>query len=135
MGLKCGFTKCLAGLPSLLAAALITYISVVFLFLFMPTRYHDEWTSQRVAITLVFCVFSAGTFTHLFRTLVSDPGYLKDHWRHSPLSNGLAPLTEMRLHNLRLFQANNLYDFNGPADEESALLEGTELRTIRSRMP
>ena len=74
---KCGLKKIVFGTPSVLAIALICYISYVFMFIFMPTRY-IEYDWLRISIELVFTWFSVLTLVSIVATAASDPGYISD---------------------------------------------------------
>lgn len=108
---KCGFRKLVAGCPSIFAAALIIYISMVFLFAFLP-YVHPQWTFFRVLITVPFVWFSGMTLVSIFQTAASDPGYLSIDYQHPLSSEGHAPLSQLRIHNMKMFQRLKLYDFS-----------------------
>ena len=46
---KCGLRKAIAGLPCLIAISLIVYISIVFLYFYLPSEY-PELSFTRVVI-------------------------------------------------------------------------------------
>jgi hypothetical protein len=52
------------------------------------------------------------TLLSLFLTAASDPGYLAEKYQHPLTPEGHAPLTQLRLHNMKFFTANKLYDFS-----------------------
>ncbi len=52
------------------------------------------------------------TLLSLFLTASSDPGYLAEKYQHPLSPDGHAPLTQLRLHNMKLFISNKLYDFS-----------------------
>ena len=128
---KCGFKKFCAGLPCLIAAALVAYITWVYVFKFMPYRYeNEEWTLGRCLIELPFIYFSSMTFVFLFRTLATDPGYIDEQYKH-PLNNlGHAPLDKLRLFNMKLFQQFNLYDFSAQDEEQNLVALDSEENSI-----
>jgi hypothetical protein len=122
---KCRGKKILAGIPSVLATALILYISIIFVGYFLPDRFQKEgYTLFRLCIEIPFLYFSFMTLLSLFLTAASDPGYLADQYQHPLTPEGHAPLAQLRVHNMKLFTANKLYDFSKVNEdlENSALL-------------
>jgi hypothetical protein len=98
---KCGLLKFAASLPAVLAIALISFISWVFLAEFMPNHYDHQWTANRTVITVVFTWFSVMSYVFIVRILTSDPGYLDPKYEHALVADGMAPLNQLRVYNLR----------------------------------
>ena len=73
-------------------------------------------------LRLVFTYFSSGTFIHLTRAFISNPGYLPA-WLKTPLnSRREAPLALVRVYNMRFWMANGIYNFEefiAPDDSEA----------------
>ena len=88
---KCGIGKILLGSPSVLAFALIIYISVVFMFEFIP-RVHPHITFGRILLSIIFTWFSLNTLVAITRIIVSDPGYVSEKYKHPLKHDGEAPL-------------------------------------------
>jgi hypothetical protein len=79
---KCGPRKLIAGFPVLLATALITYISIIFIFEFLPYRF-PTISFTRLLMELPFIYFSSMTIISIFQTAASDPGYLSLDYHYS----------------------------------------------------
>ena len=88
---KCGFKKIIAGLPCLLAVALILYISIIFIFQFIPYRW-PEYQFIRLFFEVSFYWFSSMTLISIFNTAASDPGYLSAEYSYPLTPEGYAPL-------------------------------------------
>ena len=64
-------------IPMLLAAALISYISYQFFWVFIPDMYKNEGSDMKaLAIRLCFLYFSTMTYVFLLRAYITNPGYL-----------------------------------------------------------
>jgi len=74
---RCSGKKALAGFPSLLAIALITFISYTFLFEFVPF-YWPQKTLYAWFTCLSFAWYSVMTLASIFAVLTSDPGYVSE---------------------------------------------------------
>lgn len=74
-GHKCSQKKLLMGIPALLAVALIIYISIIFLYHFLPITMPVN-TTTRFLIEIPFYYFSLMTLVSIFVCAASDPGYL-----------------------------------------------------------
>lgn len=108
---KCGLRKAIAGLPLLFAIALILYISYNFTYSFLPSEY-PGFTFKRLAIQIPFTWFSFMTLVSILKTAMSDPGYLSPDYKHPLTPEKFAPLRQLRVHNMRHFQNQHVYDFS-----------------------
>lgn len=84
---KCGIRKIVMGIPSMLALALICFISFVFLFNFIPTAMPDRTTGREI-LRVVFGYFSMMTIVSILRILTSDPGYIDAKYKYPMKPNG-----------------------------------------------
>ena len=100
-------------LPSLLAYALISYISYTFLFKFLPFALADQQFSfGALLVQMIFIYFSSMTYIHLTRAFLANPGYLPK-WLKVPMNiNGEAPTDIVRIYNMRFWMANKIYMFD-----------------------
>jgi hypothetical protein len=90
------------GIPMLFAIALILYISYVYLYKFIPYSC-PEPAFTKVLIQGVFYYLSGMTIASIILTALSDPGYLKLEYQHPLTAQGYAPLTQLRLLNMRMY--------------------------------
>ena len=114
-------------LPSLLAYALISYISYTFLFKFLPFVLADQQFSfSAILMQMIFIYFSSMTYIHLTRAFLANPGYLPN-WLKVPMNaNGEAPTDIVRIYNMRFWMANKIYmfdEFIKPDQEEDSNIE------------
>ena len=58
------------------------------------------------------------SYVFIVRILTSDPGYLDPKYEHPLVADGMAPLNQLRVYNLRHYQANKL--FYEDQDEEAS---------------
>lgn len=71
--------KLAMAIPMLLAAALVTYISYQFYWVFLPDYYKldsEAGTFMPLLLRVAFLYFSIMTYVFLFRTFTMNPGYL-----------------------------------------------------------
>ena len=99
-----------------LAMALITFISYMFLFQFLPEAHKldniDSTEMERAFAYLVrgmFLYFSVMTYVFLFKTWMLNPGYLPKWLTDETVQNRPELL---RIYNMRTWMANNIYDFD-----------------------
>ena len=115
--------KLALAIPMLLAAALISYISYQFFWIFIPDAYDREgaWFAALV-IRTTFLYFSTMTYVFLFKTFITNPGYLPS-WLKVPVTQeGYTPTRVVRIYNMRFWMANKIYSF-----EEFAELPDIEI--------
>lgn len=74
-GHKCSRNKLLMGIPAVFAVALIIYISVIFLYRFVPYSF-PTYTAGRITLEIVFYYYSTMTLVSIVTCALSDPGYL-----------------------------------------------------------
>jgi hypothetical protein len=74
----------------LIATAVISYISFIFLFAFLPESF-PEYTTYRVLIEIAFLFASTMTYLSLFHTAASDPGYLSPQYKHPLTADSEVP--------------------------------------------
>ena len=100
-----------------LAAALITYISYQFLFVFLPDFHEIEEGRGAVNmlayfLRIVFVYASTCTYLFLFRTFAVNPGYIPQWLKLTKNSDGTGPVRVVRIYNMRTWMANGIYSFD-----------------------
>lgn len=93
------------------------YIMHVFLTKFVP-EFYPEYSFWRLCIQTSVAFFGSMAIIYTLIIVGSDPGYLSLEYKHPLTEKGWAPLNELRVHNMRHFIKNKLYDFSGhPSDD------------------
>ena len=97
----------------LLAVALITYISYQFLFRFMPTHYslEEDPTWQGYAIRIVVSYYITMTYVFILECFVASPGYLPKWLKANLTSDSKAPMSLIRIYDMRFWMRNKIYSF------------------------
>ena len=68
------------------------------------------------------------TYVYIFITFTVNPGYLPAKYKTPKTSKGYAPCALLRIYNMRLWMANDIYTFDEFSGERHADLEGGDLQ-------
>jgi len=108
---KCSLSKMKSGIPTFFNITLVMYIMHVFITKFVQ-EFYPEYSFWRLCIEFSVGFFGSMAIVFTLVIVVSDPGYLSVEYQHPLTEKGWAPLEQLRVHNMRHFIKNKLYDFS-----------------------
>ena len=110
------------GIPLLMSASLLTYVTYQFQCVFYPSYYPlDAESFLGIIFQYSFRVWlvyeNAICYLFMFRVYISNPGYIPSWLKHPKTDEGLAPCNVLRIYNMRTWMANGIYSYDEFADE------------------